>query len=180
MVEKVTKVLQQQGVIAYPTEAVYGLGCDPFSELAVKKILKLKKRDINKGLILIASNWKQIENLIQPIPDENLSQVMQTWPGPVTWLFPASDKVPRWISGTHSTIALRITAHPVAKAICEKFSGPIVSTSANEEGEIPAKTVEQVKLYFPSGIDLLIPGEVGDLSQPTPIRDVISGEFIRR
>src|SRR3990167_4516311 len=136
MVEKVTKVLQQQGVIAYPTEAVYGLGCDPFSELAVKKILKLKKRDINKGLILIASNWKQIENLIQPIPDEKLSQVMQTWPGPVTWLFPASDEVPRWISGAHSTIALRITAHPIAKALCEKWNGPIVSTSANKEGEI--------------------------------------------
>lgn len=179
MFDKVIKILRQQGVIAYPTEAVYGLGCDPLSELAVKKILSLKERDVSKGLILIAAEWEQIEAFTRPVPEKKLAQALESWPGPFTWLFPASKKAPSWISGIHNTIALRITAHPIAKTICEEFSGPIVSTSANPENQSPAKTADQVRHYFPSGIDMLVSGEVGDLLCPTSIRDVISGELIR-
>lgn len=179
MIEKALEVLIKEGVIAYPTEAVYGLGCDPFSETAVKKLLQLKKREVRKGLILIAASWDQVKALTQPISSLQFSRVMETWPGPATWLFPASEQAPTWITGKHPSIALRVTAHPLAKTLCEKFGGPLVSTSANLEGLAPATTREEVLNYFPQGIDLIVAGELGQLDRPTPIRDAISGEWVR-
>lgn len=179
MIRKAIEILKNKGVIAYPTEAVYGLGCDPFSKSAVEKILKLKKRDVSKGLILIAANWEQIKELTNPVPKEKLEQAFKTWPGPVTWVFPASDKAPKWITGKHDSIALRITDHPVAKKLCEEFGGPIVSTSANLESHSPAKTEMAVKEYFPKDVVCFVLGEVGNLSRPTSVYDVLTGKIIR-
>lgn len=173
------ETLQQGGIIAYPTEAVYGLGCDPFNEQAVTRILELKQRSIDKGLILIAASWQQVQALTQSIPNEVLQKALDSWPGPYTWIFSATTKVPKWITGSHDTIALRVTAHPIAKAICEAYNGPIVSTSANIEGKTPAKTYEEVQQQFPQGIDYIVPGDVGNLAQPTAICDVLTDKVLR-
>jgi L-threonylcarbamoyladenylate synthase len=177
--QQAAKILKTGGIISYPTEAVFGLGCDPFNKNAVLKLLQLKQRSIAKGLILIAANWEQIKNLTLPIDEKSLAKIFQTWPGPCTWIFPANEKCPKWITGKYTSVALRITNHPIAKTICEEFAGPIVSTSANIEGSAPARTVEEVQQQFAAGIDLIVPGAVGNLQQPTIIRDALTNETIR-
>ena len=142
------RCLKSGSIIAYPTEGVYGLGCDPFNELAVKKLLALKQRLVEKGLILISSDWSQVQHLTQPIAEKQLQAIFTTWPGPVTWVFPASQLAPSWICGKHPTIALRITDHSIAKMLCQQFGKPIVSSSANPEGQPPARTIKEVQQYF--------------------------------
>lgn len=171
--------LRQGEVIAYPTEAVFGLGCDPFNESAVLNLLRLKQRKISKGLIVIASNWGQIESLIQPLTNAIRRKIAATWPGPVTWVFPASEKAPDWIIGNHQTIAIRVPNHPLARRLCEIFQKPIVSSSANLSGVSPARTVEEVIHYFGKTIPFILDGEVGGFSRPTPIRDVLSDKLLR-
>lgn len=173
------EILQKGGIIAYPTEAVYGLGCDPLNQQAVMRLLTLKKRSVNKGLILIAASVEQLMPYILPVEEAAMAQVLKTWPGPVTWLFPASEQVPEWIRGQHETVAVRVTDHPLASTLCYIFGGPIVSTSANVEGHPPALNAEQVNDIFPQDLDLVLTGEVGGLSKPTQIRDAITGQVLR-
>jgi L-threonylcarbamoyladenylate synthase len=178
--QRAAKILEEGGVIAYPTEAVYGLGCDPFNEPAVMRVLKLKNRMPDKGVILIAHDWKQLQPLVQYLPPDRMQPIFDTWPGPVTWVFPASELVPIWIRGTHLTIAVRVTNHPIASLLCKEFGNPIVSTSANIEGKEPARDEETVKKIFNDKIDLLVSGFVGDAKNPTEIRDALSGKILRR
>ncbi len=177
--KKIITHLRKGGIIAYPTEAVYGIGCDPFKEKSVLRLLSLKQREIEKGLLLIASHWSQLEILVEPIATSQLEVVKSTWPGPTTWVFPATKQVPFWISGKHRTIAVRITNHPLVRSLCDGFQGPIISTSANPAGQAPAKTAEQVRNYFNDKIKFILEGDVGGLESPTPIRDAITGQFFR-
>ena len=173
------KTLRDGGVIAYPTESVYGLGCDPFNKTAVLTLLAIKKRDPRKGLILVASSFAQIEHLIMPIAPPLLTHVLETWPGPVTWAFPATDAVPAWIRGDHHTIALRVSAHPIVHHLCDQFCGPIVSTSANLEGELPKRDYTATYKAFKDSVDCILNGAVGTLLRPTTIRDVMTNEILR-
>jgi L-threonylcarbamoyladenylate synthase len=172
-------ILHKGEVIAYPTEAVYGLGCDPFNKEAVKRLLKLKRRHDAKGFILIAASWRQVEDLVKPLPINRLEGILATWPGPVTWIFPASPKVPAWIKGEHATVAIRVSAHRTVQAICKSFGGPIVSTSANLSGFPPARTRKELLKQFASSIGFIVCGRVGRLIGPTPIYDAVSGKMIR-
>jgi len=173
------KVITDGGIIAYPTEAVYGLGCDPFNETAVKRLLAIKQRPIEQGLILIAAEWQQVANLVQPISDEKMAEINATWPGPVTWVFPASPLVPPWIRGQHPSIAIRITGHSIAKQLCQRFNKPLVSTSANLSGQVALHDTVGVKLAFSNKIDYILPGRVGGNPKPSEIRDVLTGNIIR-
>lgn len=177
--EQAVKHLEEGHIIAYPTESVYGLGCDPNNEQAVKRIYQLKSRPQNKGLILIAADWQQIDPLIQPLPRQRRAIIEASWPGPVTWVFPATRRVPSWLVGPDNTIALRLTAHPIAKALCALFDTPIISTSANPGGQSPAKTAAAVRAYFHDAIDFIVEDKVGDLATPTPIYHAITGEQVR-
>ncbi len=172
-------ILQTGGVIAYPTEAVYGLGCDPLNESAVKRICELKHRSIEKGLILIASEWKQLQPYVQTIPQDNLQKILTTWPGPVTWVFPASKLAPPWITGKYNSIAIRVTAHPIVREICMVYDKPIVSTSANREGKEPSRDAKTVVEIFANEIDLIVPGNVGNRDKPTIIYDALTGSILR-
>lgn len=172
--------MRQGGVIAYPTEAVWGLGCDPFNEAALEQLLLLKNRPRHKGVILIASSVEQIKPLLGSLTDAERRRVLSGWPGPVTWLLPDADqRVPEWIRGKHNTVAVRVSAHPVVKALCEAFGGPIVSTSANPAGAEPARDLLRVNLYFAKQLDAIVPGSLGHLSQPTQIRDLMTDRLIR-
>lgn len=170
--------LKRDGIIAYPTEAVYGLGCDPHNETAVLKLLALKQRDVNKGLLLIAADFQQIVHYLAPVTSSQLQAALDSWPGPFTWVFPATSHVPAWIRGNHDTVAVRVTAHPIAKQLCQLF-GPLVSTSANIQHQAPAMSAEQVQAIFPTGVDVIVPGELGGETKPTQIRDVITGKVLR-
>lgn len=174
-----TKVLSNGGVIAYPTEAVYGLGCDPFNETAVRRLLAIKQRPVGQGLILIAADWQQVSPLVENIPAERQALVQASWPGPITWVFPASPLVPSWITGDHSSVAIRITAYSIAKQLCQRFNKPLVSTSANLSGQAAIRDTLSVKLIFENKVDYILPGRVGNLANPTEIRDALTGAIIR-
>ena len=173
------RTLKQGGVIAYPTEAVWGLGCDPHNEGAVHRLLGLKTRPVEKGLILVASSIHQLAGLTASLSEQQMTQLSASWPGPHTWLIPATPDIPLWIRGQHSSVAVRVSAHPLVQALCESFGGPLVSTSANPQGLPEARSAAEVQHYFGDELDGLAPGEVGDSSSPSSIRDLITGETIR-
>lgn len=176
-VENARICLAEGGVIAYPTEAVYGLGCSPFEEKAVERILALKQRRPEMGLIVLAGDWAQLDRLVKWENPAWREQVAATWPGPVTWVFPKSEQVPAWVTGSHQTIAVRMSAHPVASALCK--DGPLISTSANISGSPPAKTLDELFAQFPKGLDMVVEGELGRLEQPSMIRDIRTGKRLR-
>ncbi len=178
MLRRVARLLRDGGVIAYPTEAVYGLGCDPLNRTAVEHLLAIKRRPVEKGLILIASRIEQILPFVETPSNEVLLRLTETWPGPVTWLLPANPATPRWLRGQHRSLAVRVTAHPIAAALCAAFGGPIVSTSANASGRPPARNPLQARLRCP-GVDLVVHGATGGLSRPTAIRDGRTGRTLR-
>lgn len=172
--------LRSGGVIAYPTEAVWGLGCEPMNERAVLRLLALKRRDWRKGLILIGSAFEQLEPYVELPSKSALKRALATWPGPSTWVFPASEYAPMWISGEHDSIAIRVTAHPVAAALCRAYGGALVSTSANRSDQPPARSATQVRLAFGDALSAVVPGALGGLDRPTTIRHVASGMILRR
>lgn len=172
------RILEKGGIIAYPTEAVFGLGCLPDKRDAVYRLLLLKGRSVTKGLILVAAFPDQLEEYIC-YPDASVrKRVLATWPGPVTWLLPAKQETPDWIKGSHTTVAVRVSGHPVVRALCRE-AGALVSTSANPEHKPPARTLRKVVEYFGHSLDYIVPGAVGGLAGPTEIRDAVSGEIIR-
>ena len=142
------------------------------------RILGIKKRSVEKGLILVAATSEQLVRYVT-YPDAAIrAKVLSTWPGPVTWLLPATTAVPDWIRGCHASVAVRVSAHPVVNALCSKV-GALVSTSANPEGLPPARTLRKVVWYFGDTLDYIVPGDVGALSAPTEIRDASSGAILR-
>ena len=167
-------------VLAYPTEAVWGLGCDPENESATLRLLEVKQRPVDKGLILIAGSLQQVEYLLAPLTDAQRTKVLATWPGPVTWLIPdVENLVPRWIKGEHRSVAVRVTAHPLASQLCLAFGRPLVSTSANLAGHEPAKTAAEVMAQLGRRIDGLVEGELGQEDRPSRIIDLLSGSTLR-
>ena len=177
--KQAARIVHAGGVIAYPTEAVYGLGCDPLNPRAVHHLLGLKQRPWEKGLILIAADLRQLEPFIQPLSETHLATVNTTWPGPVTWLLPTRPETPSWLRGVHNTIAVRVTAHPLAAALCRACGHALVSTSANPGGKRPAKTALKTRQYFGNQLDFILSGPLGKQARPTEIRDVRSGQTIR-
>ncbi|MDH5182379.1 MAG: L-threonylcarbamoyladenylate synthase [Gammaproteobacteria bacterium] len=172
-------VMKTGGIIAYPTEAVYGLGCDPLNADAVHRLLAMKQRPIDKGLILVAANLQQLKPYIQSLTEEQLQCVQQSWPGPTTWIVPARLNVPVWIRGHHTSLAVRVSAHPVVQALCKTFGGPIISTSANRSGMPPARSALQVRRGFIVPVDYTLHAPLGGADKPTEIRDLRSGKVVR-
>lgn len=168
------------GVIAYPTEAVFGLGCDPLCGAAVERLLELKGRQAAKGLILIAADLVQLQPFIGDLPPVREAEIRASWPGPVTWIIPARPGIPDWLSGGRTTLAVRVTAHPGAAALCRACGSALVSTSANLSGQSPARTRPQVfRRLGRNTLDYVVPGLVGGDRKPSSIRDAISGAVLR-
>ncbi len=178
-IDKAARIIRQGGVVAYPTEAVFGLGCDPGNGIAIRRVLTLKRRPIEKGLVLIAAEFSQLEPFIAPLSKEIREKLLRSWPGPITWLVPARRETPRLICGQYRTLAIRVTAHPTASELCRQAHTAIVSTSANLTGQPPCHTVDQVKSVFGSNIDFILDAPLGQSRTPTEIRDAISGDIIR-
>ena len=170
--------LQQGKLIAYPTEAVYGLGCDPLNETAVFNLLKIKQRPVHKGLILIASDFSQLLPFINPSP-EMLNRIMPSWPGPITWIVPAQTWVPTYLKGAHNTLAVRVSAHPLVQQLCSNYGGAIVSTSANISNQPPARSALAVRKNLPSDNIFILPGATAQHNQPTAIYNALDGRCLR-
>lgn len=167
------------GVIAYPTEAVFGLGCDPLNPEAVARLLAIKHRDSAKGFILIAADIIQLEPFMQ-LTTGLREQLLNTWPGPVTWVVPAAAGVPAWLTGGRDTLAVRVTAHPVAAMLCRATGLALISTSANLGGHPPLRSALAVRRMLRMRLDYILPGRVGARRKPTEIRDATSGALLRQ
>ncbi|MDR0234932.1 Sua5/YciO/YrdC/YwlC family protein [Acinetobacter sp.] len=183
-VAEAAQILQQGKVLAYPTEAVWGLGCDPFNEQAFLEILRLKQRPIEKGVILLAGQLSQVEHLLSDIEPTIRDQIIQSWTQrsrterATTWLLPADHQIPRWITGQHTQVAVRVTNHPLCTALCNAFNGFIVSTSANPAGSTPARSLQEANQYFGSELNYLN-GDLGLSQEPSKIIDACTGQIIR-
>lgn len=174
-------LLRSGGVLAYPTEAVFGLGCDPHDQAAFERLFALKQRPPTQGVLLIAADFAQVERYIDldAVPAQILQQIQASWPGPNTWIFPRSSAVPAWVAGAHAGIALRVTAHAPAAALCRAFGAALVSTSANPHGEPPARSAQTVAEYFGAALDGVLDAPLGAQDRPTVIRDALTGAMIR-
>ena len=166
-------------VLAYPTEAVWGLGCDPFNPDAVETLLRLKQRPEAKGLILIAASVDQLTPFLGDLTGDEISRLDAPRQVPTTWVVPVGSRAPRWLTGGRPTLAVRITRHPLAAALCRKFGGPVVSTSANPQGKQPAKSALKVRCYFPGCQVHVLTGPLGGAAKPSEIRDIRTGEILR-
>ena len=172
-------IIKEGGVVAYPTEHCFGLGCDPRNTDAIERILRMKRRQKSKGLILIADQVSRFNHYILGIPNEHKQEVLASWPGPFTWLVPARGSVSRWLRGRHSSIAIRVTGHPEARALSRLCATPIVSTSANRAGKPVLTTDLAVEREFAGEVDYVIKGRVGRASAPSTIRNSLTGQTLR-
>jgi L-threonylcarbamoyladenylate synthase len=173
------RILRDGGIVAYPTEAVYGLGCDPWDGDAVERVLDMKRRDPAKGLILIAAAPEQLTPFVIPLGSERMTEILSSWPGPNTWLLPARRQTPRWLTGQFETLAVRVTAHPIAAALCDAYGGAIVSTSANRANRPPARTPLQVRMALGDDPDYVLSGRCVGSETPSRIRDGRTGRVLR-
>lgn len=173
------RTIRRGGIIAYPTEGVYGLGCDPLNDRAVKRLLAIKHRPRDRGFIVIASAREQLAPFIRPLPDIVAKRVADTWPGPVTWILPAQANLPDWLTGGRQTIAARISAHPLVRALCQTCDRALISTSANLSGHRPAYSPLTVRRRMGQAVDFILAGPLGGRSKPTEIRDAVSARVIR-
>ena len=178
-IQKACRILRDGGVIAYPTEGVFGLGCMPDDAAAVNRIFEIKQRDAGKGVVLIASGMEQLQPWIRLDHDVKNPQLYSAEDKPVTWIVPAADNVPRWIRGDHNGIAVRLTRHAVARSLCEGAGSPLVSTSANISGHAPTRNALVLRRNLGALVDYIVPGECGQASGPSEIRDLKSGKVLR-
>lgn len=171
--------LKRGGVIAYPTESCYGFGCDPANRRAVQRILKLKQRPQKKGLILIASSYRQVTRYIRPLTPVEQAKLQADGAQAITYLMPVKPSCPRWLRGGHDTLAIRMTAHPVARGLCRSADNALVSTSANLSGQRSVRTYAECKRLFGKSVWVL-PGRVGKRKRPSTIRIWGDGRIVRK
>ncbi len=171
-------VLRGGGIVAHATEAVWGLACDPFDADAVLRLIDLKGRSVAKGLIVIGATDQDFAIELAALGEIDAARVRRSWPGPETWLVP-NRRFPSWITGAHATVAVRVPGHQQARRLCERFGGPLVSTSANPASRPPARDGLAVRRYFGDEIDYQLSGEVGAMTEPSRIRDAASGTRVR-
>lgn len=170
--------LRSGGVVAYSTESCFGLGCLPQDVRAIRRVLAIKARPNHKGLIVIAADVAQIRHLVKPLSAAQWAELGRYWPGPYTFLLPASRKVAPALRGRHDKIAVRITAHGEAAALCRAVGSALVSTSANRAGQRALKTARACRMAFGSAV-LTLPGRIGKRRKPSTIIDFTSGRVLR-
>ena len=178
-IREAVRILSSGGVIAYPTETVYGLGCDPFNAAAVLHLLALKQRSLQHGVILIASDFTQMEPLLLPLNTTLRRRVSKPAARPVTWLLPCLPDTPAWLTGNHDMLAVRVTSHPLAMELCRQWGGPLVSSSANLHGRRPATSPLAVRKAFDGKLDYILHGATGATNTPSSIRNGITGAVLR-
>jgi len=180
-VEQAVDALRSGLVVAYPTEAVYGLGCDPGDAQAVAQLWQLKQRPAAKGLVLLGAQWQHLAPYMAPLTAPQEATLRASWPDAMTWVVPAASTVPHWITGGRDTVALRWTKHQLAHELCMAFGGALVSTSANLHTQPPCMSEAEVLSTFATheGFAGVCEGALGGYDKPTPIRELLTGRWVR-
>ena len=178
-IENAVTALRAGGVVAYPTEFCYGLGCDPQNDNALERLINIKQRQAEQGVILIAAELDQVYQYAELDSLPLVQQIKESWPGPNTWLLPVRESVSNMVSGRHSTVAMRVTAHPASRLLCQEFGGAIVSTSANRHAQNELLTAREVEAEMGVELDYIVNAPLGGASKPSAIQHGISGEQLR-
>ncbi len=173
------RLIELGAVVAYPTEACFGIGCDPANAFAMQRIATMKGRPYGKGFIVIAHRVESLLPYLSLKDPSIMTQPLLTWPGPYTWIFPASSAAQRLGCAVDGKIAVRVTAHPVAAKLCQLTGGAVVSTSANTHGKKPIRKYLEVNRVFGRKLDFVVRGTLGKQMRPTQIRDAVTGVLIR-
>jgi len=177
--EDISDAIVKGKIIAYPTESVFGIGCDPENEQSINKIIEIKNRGKQKGLIIIADEVKKLSKFIHKDYLDLFIKKSDIESKPTTWIVPSSKHVLNLVKGEDSSVALRITQHPIASRICKYSNKAIISTSANISSKTPAKNSNEILMQFGEEIDIIVDGRVGDSIKPTQIVDLITNKVIR-
>ncbi|MBI1285377.1 MAG: Sua5/YciO/YrdC/YwlC family protein [Thiobacillus sp.] len=170
--------LKRGGLVAYPTESCYGLGCDPRNVRALKRLIRLKGRSAAKGMLLIADHFNRLQAFVGPLSADDRARMRRGWPGPVSWVVPASAACPPLLTGGRATIAIRVTAHSVAARLCRSLGMALVSTSANKSGKKPARTAAECRRIFGAQVRV-ITGRIGQRRRPSTLIDLATGTLLR-
>lgn len=178
-VTELADILRQGGVVAYPTEAVWGLGCDPFNADAVRRILTLKSRPESKGLILVAGAQEALQPWLDILAPEVAERLISRNDTPTSWVVPDTQITPSWVKGDHQSVAIRLSQHEPVRQLCNAFGGVIVSTSANPAGLDPALSADAVAAYFGDKIDAIFDAPLGEASKPSQVRDILTNKLFR-
>jgi L-threonylcarbamoyladenylate synthase len=178
LIQKAARVLHNSGVIAYPTEGVFGLGCLPDDRAAVAKLLAIKGRSVSAGLILIAPDYAFVEDWIDPTELET-ERLTQTQDYPLTWIVTAAASTPDYLTGGRTTLAVRISPHPVVATLCCAVGSALISTSANRSGRPAAKHISVVRKQLGRELDLIVTGALGISNGPSEIRVAQDNRVIR-
>ncbi|MFV9614726.1 MAG: L-threonylcarbamoyladenylate synthase [Gammaproteobacteria bacterium] len=147
-------IINRGGIIAYPTDTIYGLGCDPYNPDAVKKINAIKQRPLNKQFILLAANINQLRPLIliKKEQEKIITQNTQV----TSWIVKASPTAPPWLVGDSKTLCIRISKHDEVQRLCNTLGHAIISTSANLAGKKTAKNALQLHKYFHQYVEIIL------------------------
>ena len=178
---KAINALTAGKVIAYPTEAVYGVGCDPDNLAAIELLLQIKQREKSKGLILIAADFAQLAPYIDlaAITAAQQQRMLDSWPGPVTWVVPARSGLTDWLTGQFSTIAVRVSDHPLVQQLCRSYGKPVTSTSANLSGQPACRNAADVVAQLGDKLPVILDAPTGGRQNPSEIRDISTGHIFR-
>jgi len=166
------------GVIVYPTETVYGLGCDPFNEPAVDYLNFLKQRTPEKGLILLAGSLQQLELCID-IPDDPCRAKILSNEQPTSWIVAAKNNLPSWITAKNGSVAVRISKHPVVTQLCSLLGFPLVSSSANPGGGKPAENMLQIQNYFHNQVHTILTSNIPASGTPSTLKHLTNNKIFR-
>lgn len=174
-------IIHQGGVIAYPTEACFGLGCHPENKQAIERIRELKSRSMEQGFILVSDALERLLGYLDwdALDRARQDEIRANWPGPVTWLIPGSEGVGPELTGSHDTLAVRVSAFASVRELCSRAASPLVSTSANLRGQPPLTSAAEVASVFGERIDYIIDLPVEGLENPSRIVDARTGKTIR-
>ncbi|WP_348766845.1 L-threonylcarbamoyladenylate synthase [uncultured Salinisphaera sp.] len=179
---RAARILHDGGVVAHATEGVWGLACDPLDPAAVLRLLTIKRREIDRGLIVIGADSDQLAPFVAADAAQAWNRATQSWPAALTWLLPAADDTPWWLTGAHDTIALRQTAHADSAALCRAFGGALVSTSANVSARPPVRNSWQARARLSQphdGVDMILGGVPDTPGRASTIRDARTGDTLR-
>ena len=170
------EVLKGGSIIIYPTEGIYGIGCDAFNQKSVNKVISIKGRSNSKSFIVICSDVIQLKTIINENYVNNQELLAKNF---ITWIVPAHQKCPSWLT-INNTVAVRITDHPVIDNLCNGLNGPIISTSANYSNQSYINDIKKIEVLFDKKVDYIIEGKLGGEIKSSTIKDIVTKEVLRK
>ena len=180
-IAEAAQTLKEGGVIACPTEGVFGLSARVNDVNAVQRVISIKHRALNKGLIVVASDIAMLEGTVNfaQLSQDSMRLIHEKWPGHATFIVPAHPSLPSVLTGGRNTVAVRVSAFPLLQELCRQTNCPIVSTSANISGNEPVADLDELKRVFGYVVDYILDEPCQGLSKPSTIYDAMTGAILR-